>query len=83
MKVVCVHISDSVYMKSYNYTVGKQYDCEVNTFNPHLSVQESSTLVYVIKNDNGVSRSFNKTRFELCFIPLSEVRQDKLKDLGI
>lgn len=79
MKVVCVHSSDSVYMKSYNYTVGKKYDCEFIVHNPHLSVQES----YVIENDNGLSRSFSKTRFEECFIPLSEIRQDKLKELGI
>lgn len=79
MKVVCVHSSDSVYMKSYNYTVGKQYDCEFIAHNPHLSIQEC----YVIENDNGLSRFFSKTRFELCFIPLSEIREDKLKDLGI
>jgi hypothetical protein len=83
MKVVCVHSSDSVYMKSYNYTVGKQYDCEIRLDEVIKDGEPVGMDRYVIKNDNGVSRSFNKTRFELCFIPLSEVRQDKLKDLGI
>jgi hypothetical protein len=83
MKVVCVHSSDSVYMKSYNYTVGKKYDCEIRLDEVIKDGEPVGMDRYVIKNDNGVSRSFNKTRFELCFIPLSEVRQDKLKDLGI
>ena len=83
MKVVCVHSSDSVYMKSYNYTVGKQYDCEIRLDEVIKDGEPVGMDRYVVKNDNGLSRSFSKTRFELCFIPLSEIRQDKLKELGI
>lgn len=75
MKVVCVHSSEVRYMKSHNYTVGKQYDCEIRL--------EAGEERYVIKNDNEVLRSFNRTRFRECFITLSEIRRDKLNELGI
>lgn len=77
MRVVCIHSSESEFMKSHNYTVGKQYDC---VFVKEFTLAYSA---YFIKNDNGIERSFTQIRFDECFVPISKIREDKLKEIGI
>ena len=77
MRVVCIHSSESEFMKSHNYTVGKQYDCVL------IKEFMDQKDTYFIKNDNGIERSFTQIRFDECFVPISKIREDKLKELGI
>jgi hypothetical protein len=85
MKVVCIHKSTSKHMKSHYFTVGKQYDCEIIDVvtNSFIKQADGSSLIYEMTNDEGMSRSFSKIRFNKSFTPLSQLREDKLKELGI
>ena len=91
MKVVCIHKSPNPTPHgTLNFTVGKQYDCEIIDVgiidvgtDSFIKQTDGSSLIYEMTNDEGMSRSFSKIRFNKSFTPLSQLREDKLKELGI
>lgn len=80
MKVIYIGTTDP------RFSTGKQYDCIVRTpWNRLFKIDEHDILlsVYDIVDDNNIRVSLSYNRFNELFITLSEVREDKLKELGI
>ena len=72
-KVICINNNNTSFgpRVSSFLTIGKVYN---------VSIERSNDEDYfIIKDDIGVSGLFRKYRFKL----LSDVREDKLKELGI
>jgi hypothetical protein len=84
VKVICVNnYPDRIGMFKPSLTVGKMYDViDVNhiPFSSHR-YDDPSGPFYLIKDDDGLEKRFESTRFR--HLGIDEKRELKLNDLGI
>lgn len=73
MKALCIKKHTSPFMKTHYFTVGKLYTYSIN----------SSLTSYTMTNDEGVTRSLQDWQFKEYFKDIEQIREEKLKELGI
>lgn len=71
MKSLCIKSSSSKFMKSHYFTVGQIYSYIIHNGE------------YIMTNDEGNVRTLRDSQFKESFKDIEQVREEKLKELGI